>query len=354
MGYSIRELFNEDNEKWDLFIFKSDKTLLYHSWKYKLLLERFLNLKSRYLCLFDKNDNIKSAIPLFCFSSPEGMIINSLPFYGSHGGVLEFDGNEKYKKAILSKYIEIIDNENIISATLISNPFDKGNFFLKDNLSYDYIDQRIGQIVDLPKNISAEKLEDEIFQMCHYKTRNMIRKSMKYGFDFIVDNSDKSWDFLKKTHNENILNINGIPKPDNFFSLIKEIFIPTIDYDIWVAKKNEEFCASMLIFKFNKTIEYFTPVIDLKYRNEQPLSGLIFNAMKNASEKGFKFWNWGGTWLNQDGVYRFKSRWGTKDFPYYYYTTLKNKEMLNLSKEEILSKFPYFYVISFNELNENY
>ena len=76
--------------------------------------------------------------------------------------------------------------------------------------------------------------------------------------------------------------------------------------------------------------------------------------MKNASEKGFKFWNWGGTWLNQDGVYRFKSRWGTKDFPYYYYTTLKNKEVLNLSKEEILSKFPYFYVISFNELNENY
>jgi hypothetical protein len=353
MDYNIRELSNNDKDKWESFLLQSKQTLLFHSWKYKLLLERFLNLDSRYLCLFDDNDNIKSAIPLFYFKSQEGVIINSLPFYGSHGGVLEFDGNIKYKKAILSKYIEIINDQNVISATLISNTFDNCDSFINDNLSYDYIDERIGQIIHLPLNVSGNMLEDEIFKMCHYKTRNMIRKSMKSGFEFIVENSDESWDFLMKTHNENMLNINGSPKPDNFFYAIKDIFDPSLDYDIWVAKKGNVFCAAMLIFKYNKTVEYFTPVINVKYRNEQPLSGLIFNAMKDVVQKGFKFWNWGGTWLSQDGVYRFKSRWGTKDFPYFYYTKLKSKEILNLSKDEILSKFPYFYVLPFNELNNN-
>ena len=65
MDYSIKELSNDERDKWDSFLLESEKTLLFHSWKYRLLLEKFLDAKPRYLCLFDKKSKIKSAIPLF-------------------------------------------------------------------------------------------------------------------------------------------------------------------------------------------------------------------------------------------------------------------------------------------------
>ena len=31
--------------------------------------------------------------------------------------------------------------------------------------------------------------------------------------------------------------------------------------------------------------------------------------MASAAKRGMTRWNWGGTWLSQDGVYRFKKGW---------------------------------------------
>ena len=38
---------------------------------------------------------------------------------------------------------------------------------------------------------------------------------------------------------------------------------------------------------------------------------LILNkAFDDAKMKGYKYWNWGGTWLSQKGVFRFKKKNG--------------------------------------------
>jgi hypothetical protein len=59
------------------------------------------------------------------------------------------------------------------------------------------------------------------------------------------------------------------------------------------------------------------------------------------------WWNWGGTWLTQDGVYRFKSRWGTESRPYTYFIAIRNAELLRHSQETLQAAFPYFYVRPF-------
>ena len=82
------------------------------------------------------------------------------------------------------------------------------------------------------------------------------------------------------------------------------------------------------------------------------MSLLIFEAMQEAVGRGILYWNWGGTWLNQSGVYRFKSRWGTHDVPYYYYVKVYNDKVLNYSKDTLLEQFPYYYVVPFFELDK--
>ena len=49
----------------------------------------------------------------------------------------------------------------------------------------------------------------------------------------------------------------------------------------------------------------------------------------------------GGTWVKQNGVYRFKSRWAAEDYKYKYYTRLFDKELLKWPKQKLLKTFPF-------------
>jgi lipid II:glycine glycyltransferase (peptidoglycan interpeptide bridge formation enzyme) len=105
--------------------------------------------------------------------------------------------------------------------------------------------------------------------------------------------------------------------------------------------------AALLLFYLNKVVEYFTPVVDVQYRTLQPLSLLIHHAMLDAISRGCRWWNWGGTWAEQEGVYRFKKRWGTNDYPYKYFTSVYDPTVLSLPPRQLLHEYPYFYVFPF-------
>ena len=128
--------------------------------------------------------------------------------------------------------------------------------------------------------------------------------------------------------------------------------MPSDMWSIYVGSKDGVPVSALLLFYFNGTVEYFTPVIKSEHRNTQALALVIFQAMKDAvKNRGCKNWNWGGTWLSQTGVYDFKKRWGTTDYPYYYYTKLFNEEVKSSSKDT-MQRLPGFFVLPFSELEK--
>lgn len=158
--------------------------------------------------------------------------------------------------------------------------------------------------------------------------------------------------FSFKIHKENITGVNGQWKLKETFEKLVSVFTYGNQLRIYVAKLNEEPVAALLLLYFNKTIEYFTPVTVASYRNLQPMSALIYKAMYDGIKEQFAWWNWGGTWLSQRGVYDFKSRWGTKDLPYYYYVSIPDVDKItNVGKEELLKEYPFFYIIPFSEFS---
>ncbi len=159
-------------------------------------------------------------------------------------------------------------------------------------------------------------------------------------------------EFIRDIHKENMAAIGGKPKPDRFFALVERHFLPETDYNIYTASKNGRLIAGLLVFYFNRTVEYFTPVVEAEFRNLQPLSLLIYHAMIEAAQRGLTWWNWGGTWVTQEGVYRFKKRWGTIDKEYTYYTKINNPDIYKKTKEDLLRHYDYFYVIDFNKLHK--
>ena len=111
----------------------------------------------------------------------------------------------------------------------------------------------------------------------------MIRKSEKFNINIQADLS-KVNEFYD-LHKIDMLNKKGIPKPLHFPNLIK--IIPKDNIKLLVAYIDGKF-AGLLLLYYNKTVEYFTPVVKVEYKNTQVLSKIIFEAMIEASLKVLK------------------------------------------------------------------
>jgi len=339
------KLTPEWHNKYSVFIDTHAGSMLYHTVKYKKLLNKILAVDDNYLIAIDDKQEIQAVMPLMYKEGLLGTVVNSLPFYGSNGAILA-NSNEAFD-FLLTKYNDTVANNKSISAsTVISNPLLVSQNY--DTISFEIKDYRIGQFTKIG---FAENNEEQLMNLFHYKTRNMVRKSQKQGLEVVIDNSQI--DFLYNTHKQNMAAIGGRAKIESFFKCFPAIFKENEDYKIYIAKENGIAIAALLLFFHNKTVEYYTPVIVEEHREKQPLSLLIFEAMKQASEQGYELWNWGGTWASQDGVYRFKKRWGTEDINYYYYTKINNKDILSSSKETLLKEYPDVFVLPFQHLVAN-
>lgn len=327
-------------EIYEAFLEQHECAMLYYSIKFKLFLEKLTASEALYYIAIE-NDKIVGALPLMCKSGKFGKVINSLPYYGSNGGVLA--KNDIVKNALIKKYLEIINSGEFLASTLIENPLDTNKSYLQlENTENDY---RIGQFTKIQGAYSD--IEDLMIKF-HYKTRNTIRKAVKSEVTVAVENN--MFQFLEETHIENMQSIGGLAKTKQFFALISEIFEPEKDFNIYVARKDGIPIAALLVFYSNRVVEYYTPVIVKEFRHVQALSLLITQAMFDAAKDGFVWWNWGGTWATQGGVYDFKSRWGTIDLNYNYHIKINNPQVYNLTKEELLSEYPSFFVLPFSKL----
>lgn len=335
----VRELNNKDEESYNNFVRGHALGMFYYSWNYKCFLENILSCKSHYL-IAEKNNEVTGVFPLMVLDGTYGKVWNSLPFYGSHGDVLSND-EETYNA--LYKYAQSKFFDKAASYTIIQNPLEgKSN---KDSVTTTatHQDFRIGQWTSLPEN------KENLLNILDSSTRRNIKKAKKSNIDVSVNNED--WLFLEDVHKANMFEIGGRAKSYKFFKYARENFNAGVDYNIYVAKIDEEKVSALLVFYYKDIVEYFTPVTLSQHRNSQPSAGVIYKAMLDSIDNGFKWWNWGGTWKSQEGVYKFKRKWGAEDKLYKYNTCLNNMNILNSSPEELLEVYPGFYVVPFNELN---
>ena len=330
-------------------------SLLYHSLNYRNFLRQILpHARDRYLLAF-RGEEAVAALPTFVAEGPLGPVVNSLPFYGSNGSIVATnEQDQSVHRALLTACDQLCRSERAATSTIVLNPLSE-NQSLVEMHGPDMVDERIGQMTPLPRSECDTTLEEQLMASFHSKTRNMVRKGQKSGFTVAHDGSAETMRRLHEMHELNMSAIGGLAKPWDVFQSVIQNFEYDRDYRVYTACKNGVVASALLVFFFNKTAEYFTPATLEQYRSEQPLSVLILEAMKDAVAKGCSWWNWGGTWLSQDGVYLFKSRWGTRDLPYKYLTKIYAAPdvVRTQRKSDLLAGYPYFFVLPFSSLVTN-
>ena len=86
----IDMLTQKDKVDYLKFLNSFEYSLFYYSIEYKIFLENLLGCQSEYF-LVKQEDKIIAVLPLMKKKGKYGLVYNSLPFYGSNGGILSHD-----------------------------------------------------------------------------------------------------------------------------------------------------------------------------------------------------------------------------------------------------------------------
>jgi hypothetical protein len=338
MSLRIAPFADADAAAYAQFVAAQPQALLFHSLAWRGLLLELLGCACRTLLAVDDAGALRGVLPLLEAQGRWGRVLNSLPFYGSNGGVLALDAQAR--EALTRAYDDLVAQPGVAAATLIDTPLMAPNM-----VRCNQHDARIGQVSPIAY---AQAHEEALMASFHYKTRNAIRKAEKLGVQ--VAREDDALAFIAEVHEQNMAAIGGRAKPRRFFALVASHFAAGTGYRIHVARLQGEPVAALLTFYCNETVEYFTPVVRETHRETQALSLVILRAMVEASQEGWRRWNWGGTWTSQEGVYRFKSRWGTQDHHYDYRVQVNEPGLAARTRAELASEYPYFYVLPYSTL----
>lgn len=280
-------------------------------------------------------------IPLLVKEGAFGRVANSLPFFGSHGGPIESGNHGENRLGLLLKLENLIKSRSYSSVTVVENPFLPLTDAEVSALNLlQVVDARISQVTCWRD--SSKVTEESLMSMFHPKTRNAVRKGL-LGVTEIREatNDSEVFEFLVREHISSIESLGGLPKQRYIFESLRRNLSDF--FHIYAAYTTNNALASVLLtLEYEQTVEYFTPVTAPQFRESQILSALIFSVMQEKFQNGFRYWNWGGTWQSQVGVYRFKNRFGAEDLSYRYFHWCDDG-INSTSSAQLLEAYPYWY-----------
>ncbi|AMJ97583.1 hypothetical protein AVL55_05050 [Alteromonas macleodii] len=321
-----------------------DEVLVFYAAEYAQLVCTYL--EAEYKCIIVEADNgDKAFLPLFIKDGPLGRVVNSSAFFGSHGCILCNTSSSDIKLTLLDTLNKWCNENDVISLTLVTNPLLDDLWLYDKFFTADFKDSRIGQFTYFPKNNDSQVLLTQF----HSSRRGDYRKAKRNGVEVRYSQNKKDLDWLADVHRQEMNKMGGIAKSQAFFDTLYTTLTPS-QWQVLCAESDGEMISALLLLYFNNTVEYFTPVTLPSAKSIQPMAALICEGMVDAMGKGYTKWNWGGTWHSQKGVYEFKRKWGTTDKPYFYFTRLRNKQILHTTAQELLASYPGFYVLPFDEL----
>jgi hypothetical protein len=321
------------------FVAAAPAALVYHSLAYRDLLVDHLGCRAEYLVAIERG-SVRGVLPLMWTGEDEARVYNSLPFYGSHGSVLA--DSDEAASALIAAYDMRAVAGGTLAATMVANPFAARR---PPEPAHNLTDERISQVTELP---SAPGEEAALMALIDSSARRNVRKARRAGIAAAVDAGRLP--AVAEIHRQNIEAIGGRAKDASFFAAIPRHFEDGRDFEVHLALRDGAVVAGLLTFYFNGTAEYFTPAVHHEHRSDQPLAVVLIEAMAAAVRRGCRRWNWGGTWTSQDGVFRFKRKWGAQQGRYRYFVQLNERSLLDSSPAELRERFGHFYVVPFSAL----
>ena len=192
LAVSIKKIDGSGGSDIEDFVLRSPGAILYSSPHYLTLISNHLNVSCGWFVASD-GDDIKGALPFALKDGGFGPVWNSMPFYGSNGGVVQATPDLSIKKELIREFYDSAERANACSATIITNPLLNDHNDYESSIDGFLRDERIGQITHLPENPG-----DELVKMFKDPRPRNIRRAIKEGIEVANGNEEVRLSFFIK------------------------------------------------------------------------------------------------------------------------------------------------------------
>lgn len=314
--------------------------------EYARMLEHCVGGTAHWLVAYAGQEPV-GMLPFLVRHHPEyGRVVNSLPFFGAHGGCLVRDDapQQQTRRALLDAFKEhALGLPDVLSASISISFTEYENAPLyADTLHADATDMRRAQVLALPTHNIAESI------MAKHSTARIVRKALRQGFVIRCEEDDVAWQALYDMQAQAALRQHATPKTREQIFAFRNALNPG-QRALWCAYADEKIIAALLLTLHTPWVHYSIPAFDVEYSSQQPMTALIYNAMCHYAEQGYTRWSFGGTPLASESLHRFKAGWGAQDAAYAYMTIASEpiKKIFKEHKNAVLTAFSGYYVYPF-------
>jgi hypothetical protein len=323
----IKLLEKKEEQKYSEYIINNPKAAFEFSLEWRDVIAKNFGFKPYYLICSDEDGKIKGSLPLFMAKGIFGKRLVSVP-YAVYAGCLA--GSEEVK-------VRLLDSSKSLARK-------EGADFLeireKEETTYPEDFKLINQVYNFSLSLS-ENVEEVWKKLPKGSVRWGIKKAQKSDLTWSYGNSEKE---LREFYDLFILTRKHRGVPGYPLGQFKDILAKFGDKArIYVVRFEDKPVASIFLIYHKKEVRYsFAGAIsDLEILRMQPYHLVLWEAIKDACQRGYTQFNFGGATLsaNEGGLYGFKKKWADEiiKVPSYYYLN-KIKEV-PVSGEGLLFKF---------------
>lgn len=336
----VIELCSEREAAYSRFVDDHPAALISYSLAYRDFLTELLGCRARYAVAL-RGDDVVGILPLMSIDGALGTVLNSLPYFGSNGGVLAVE--PEAHTALLGWYADQARADGVMAATIIANPLASG----EPEAAHHAVDLRVAHVTALA---SGGEPESHIWDSIDSSARRNIKKAQRVGTRVAIENTN--FEDLQTLHKRSMDAIGAQVKAPEFFSGVQRHFRPGEDFDVYIGRIDGEPVGALLIFYCGTSVDYYVPAASPDHRSEQPMAAVLLEAMTEAARRGYARWNWGGSWPTHESLQRFKAKWGGVPAEYRYTTTINDERVLDARPDALLAAYPGFFVVPFSALHD--
>jgi len=319
MGYSIEALSESNAHQWEDFNNQSREGTLFHSIRWKEVLEDALKLKLKYYLIRDD----RKVIGIWPFMEQtagyhQGLV--GIPYAENNNIILDDSFNPDHINSVLSLFSRECSYLHL-------NTYHPG---ILDRITYDsfHVEDTGNMMLNL-----KQKPPEAIWDSFSKKMRHDIRIFAKQGYDVQETHEFPGIEQFYLYYKENSSYIEGDILPFSFFRCILESFSPD-EMRIAVLKKEDTFAGGMLIVLSpeQKTAYFEYMALNRSLPNRYtPTYSLFWNEINWAWNNGFEKIAFGRQKLDQNNPrFRNKVKFGAEHIPIHSRTVVFSKPAASL------------------------
>jgi serine/alanine adding enzyme len=290
-------LTRDSEELWEQFLEASPQATLGHLLGWRNVVQQTYHHTPYYLMARD-GQAVKGLLPLFLIRSPLfGRLLVTAP-YLSYGGLIE--NSKSAGDALVEKAREIASEQ-------------KAKYIELRGL------QRVGRGLFLKEKyctflLSLEAGPDVLWKRFEGgRGRTAVRKALKSGL--IVERGLHLQGVFAEIMSRHMRDLGTPFHRSRFFQNIAEEF--PYHAEILMAKYHDRYVGAVLLISFKDTVYWLHGAGLREYRGIDPVSLLVWEAIRSSCERGFANFDFGRSrW--DSGTFFFKRQWRAQPVPLYY------------------------------------